>query len=193
MYDFIEGILVEKNPAYCVIETGGFGYFVQISLPTFSWLENQQRVRLYIHQVVREDALLLFGFQNKEEREMFRLLLTVSGIGANTARMILSSLASDELQQVIQTGNTAVLQSIKGIGLKTAQRIIIDLNDKISKEKISGELFPLKDNSLKDEALSALVILGFNKGEAEKTIGKILMENKTISLEELIRKALKLL
>ena len=193
MYDFIEGILVEKNPAYCVIETGGFGYFVQISLPTYSWLEKQQRVRLYIHQVVREDALLLFGFQNKEEREMFRLLLTVSGVGANTARMILSSLASDELQQAIQTGNTTVLQSIKGIGLKTAQRIIIDLNDKIRKEKITGELFPLKDNSLKDEALSALVILGFNKGEAEKTIGKILMDNKAVSLEELIRKALKLL
>lgn len=193
MYDFIEGILVEKNPVYCVIETGGFGYFVQISLPTYSWLEKQQRVRLYIHQVVREDALLLFGFQNKEEREMFRLLLTVSGVGANTARMILSSLTSDELQQAIQTGNTTVLQSIKGIGLKTAQRIIIDLNDKIRKEKITGELFPLKDNSLKDEALSALVILGFNKGEAEKTIGKILMDNKAVSLEELIRKALKLL
>jgi holliday junction DNA helicase RuvA len=193
MYDFIEGILVEKNPAYCVIETGGFGYFVQISLPTYSWLEKQQHVRLYIHQVVREDALLLFGFQNKEEREMFRLLLTVSGVGANTARMILSSLASDELQQAIHTGNTTVLQGIKGIGLKTAQRIIIDLNDKIRKEKITGELFPLKDNSLKDEALSALVILGFNKSEAEKTIGKILMENKAVSLEELIRKALKLL
>jgi len=190
MYDYIEGSLIEKNPAYCIIETAGIGYFVQISLSTYSRLDSQAVVKLFLHQVVREDAHLLFGFQSKQEREMFRMLLTVSGIGANTARMMLSSLTSAEIQQAILEGNASLLQSIKGIGAKTAQRVILDLRDKISKEKISGELFPVKDNRLKEEALSALVILGFNKGEAEKVIGKILLA-ESLSLEELIKKALK--
>jgi holliday junction DNA helicase RuvA len=190
MYEYIEGKLIEKNPAYCIIETAGIGYFVQISLSTYSRLDSQAVVKLFLHQVVREDAHLLFGFQSKQEREMFRMLLTVSGIGANTARMMLSSLTSAEIQQAILEGNASLLQSIKGIGAKTAQRVILDLRDKISKEKISGELFPVKDNRLKEEALSALVILGFNKGEAEKVIGKILLA-ESLSLEELIKKALK--
>lgn len=191
MYEYIEGPLIEKNPAYCVIDIAGVGYFIQISLTTFSQLDQHSRGKLYIHQVVREDAHLLFGFFSRQERELFRLLLSVSGIGANTARMMLSSLSPDDLQQAILSGNTSLLQSIKGIGTKTAQRVIIDLRDKIGKEKFSGEIFPVKDNRLKDEALSALVILGFNKGEADKVISKILLAEKNLPLEDLIKKALK--
>jgi Holliday junction DNA helicase RuvA len=190
MYEYIEGLLIEKNPAFCVIETGGIGYYIQISVTTYSQIESPGPVKLFIHQVVREDAHLLFGFFTRLEREMFRMLLTVSGIGANTARMMLSSHTSEELRQTILTGNTAVLQAIKGIGSKTAQRIVIELQDKIGKTS-SGELFPLRDNRLKDEALSALVILGFNKGESDKVISKILLAEHTLSLEELIKKALK--
>jgi Holliday junction DNA helicase RuvA len=191
MFEFIEGTLIEMNPACCIVQTGGIGYHIQITLTTFSKLEAKKEVKLYLHQVVREDAHLLYGFYNREERETFRQLLTVSGIGANTARMMLSSLSSDEIHQAIINGNATVLQGIKGIGLKTAQRVIIDLRDKISKEKITGELFPLAGNSLKEEALSALVILGFNKTEADKVIGKILMSGNPLTLEDLIRKALK--
>jgi len=191
MYEYIEGPLIEKNPAYCVIEVAGIGYYIHISLTTYSLLEAQARTKLFIHQVVREDAHLLFGFFTKQEREVFRLLLTVSGIGANTARMMLSSMTPDDLQQAILTSNTSLLQSIKGIGTKTAQRVIIDLRDRISKEKGSGEIFPAKDNRLKEEALSALVILGFNKGEADKVIGKILLAEKNLPLEDLIKRALK--
>ena len=191
MYEYIQVPLIEKNPAYCIIETGGIAYFIQISLSTYSQMGPQTQVKLYLHQVVREDAHLLFGFHSKQEREMFRLLLTVSGIGANTARMMLSSLTSEDIQQAILEGNASLLQSIKGIGTKTAQRVILDLRDRISKEKVAGDLFPITDNRLKEEALSALVILGFNKGEADKVIGKILLAEKSLTLEELIKKALK--
>jgi Holliday junction DNA helicase RuvA len=191
MYEYIEGPLVEKNPAYCVIDVSGVGYFIQISLTTYSQLEPHSRARLFIHQVVREDAHLLFGFFTRQEREIFRMLLSVSGIGANTARMMLSALGPDDLQQAILTSNAALLQSIKGIGAKSAQRVIIDLRDKISKDKGVGEIFPVTDNRLKDEALSALVILGFNKGEADKAISRILLAEKTLPLEDLIKKALK--
>jgi Holliday junction DNA helicase RuvA len=190
MYEYIEGSLIEKNPTCCTIETGGIGYFIQITLTTFSGMGTGTRVRLYLHQVVREDAHLLFGFHTKQEREMFRQLLTVSGIGANTARMMLSSLTSEDVRQAILSGNVSLLQSIKGIGAKTAQRVILDLRDKVTKDK-TGELFPVKDNRLKDEALSALVILGFNKGEADKVINKILLAEKSLALEDLIKKALK--
>jgi Holliday junction DNA helicase RuvA len=191
MYEYIEGSLIDKKPTYCVLEVSGIGYFIHISLATYSRLDAQTRAKLYIHQVVREDAQLLFGFYTRQEREMFRLLLTVSGIGANTARMMLSSLTSDDIQQAIINSNTALLQGIKGIGAKTAQRVIIDLRDKISKEKVTGDFFPAKDNRLKEEALSALVILGFNKGEADKVIGKILLTEKSLPLEDLIKRALK--
>jgi holliday junction DNA helicase RuvA len=191
MYEYIEGSLIEKNPTYCVIETGGIGYFIQITLTTYGQIGTVKHAKLYLHQVVREDAHLLFGFHSKQERDMFRLLLTVSGIGANTARMMLSSLTSGDVHQAILSSNVSLLQSIKGIGAKTAQRVILDLRDKITKEKISGELFPVQDNRLKEEALSALVILGFNKGEADKVINKILLAEINLSLEELIKKALK--
>jgi len=191
MYEYIEGPLIEKNPAFCIIDISGVGYSIQISLTTYSQLESQIRARLYIHQVIREDAHLLFGFFTRQEREIFRMLLSVSGIGANTARMMLSSLGPEELQQAIIAGNASALQSIKGIGAKTAQRAIIDLRDKIGREKSAGEIFPIRDNRLKEEALSALVILGFNKGEADKVISRILLAEKNLPLEDLIKKALK--
>jgi len=191
MYEYIQGSLIERNPTYCVVETGGIGYFIQITLTTYSQMGTENPVKLYLHQVVREDAHLLYGFHTRREREMFRLLLTVSGIGANIARMMLSSLTSEDVQQAILSGNVSLLQSIKGIGAKTAQRVILDLHDKITREKVAGELFPAKDNRLKEEALSALVILGFNKGEADKVISKILLAEKSLPLEDLIKKALK--
>jgi Holliday junction DNA helicase RuvA len=192
MYEYIEGILKEKNPAFCVIETTGIGYYIQITLTTYTQLESHSHAKLYLHQVIREDAHLLFGFFTRSEREMFRMLLTVSGIGANTARMMLSSLSADDIRQTILTGNASLLQGIKGIGAKTAQRIIIDLRDKVGRDKApAGEIFPFQDNRLKEEALSALVILGFNKGEADKVISKILFAERNLTLEELIKKALK--
>jgi holliday junction DNA helicase RuvA len=192
MYEYIEGALKEKNPTYCVIETGGIGYFIQITLTTYTQLEPHAHAKLFLHQVIREDAHLLFGFFTKPERDMFRLLLTVSGIGANTARMMLSSLSSEDIRQTILAGNASPLQAIKGIGTKTAQRIIIDLRDKMSRDKLTGgEIFPLQDNRLKEEALSALVILGFNKGDADKVISRILSADRSLTLEELIKKALK--
>ncbi|MBN2481122.1 MAG: Holliday junction branch migration protein RuvA [Bacteroidales bacterium] len=191
MYEYIEGNVAEINPAFCIIETGGIGYIVQISLNTYTKIHSLIRVKLFIHQVVREDAHLFYGFSEKLEREMFRALITVSGIGANTARMMLSSLTTRDLQQAIAAGNTSTLQSIKGIGAKTAQRVIVELRDKLGKEKTSDELFALIDNRLKDEALSALVILGFNKTEVDKVLMRILSNEKSLSLEDLIKKALK--
>ena len=191
MYEYIEGNLSEVTPAFCVLDTGGIGYNVQISLNTYTKIQALPRVRLYIHQVIREDAHLFYGFYTRVEREMFRALITVSGIGANTARMMLSSLSTEDLQQAIAAGNISLLQSIKGIGAKTAQRVVIDLRDKLIKDKSGDELFALTDNSLKEEALSALVILGFNKSEVDKVLIKILTGEKSLSLEDLIKKALK--
>lgn len=191
MYEYIEGKLTEITPAFCVVETGGIGYIIQISLNTYTKIQALKDAKLFIHQVIREDVHLFYGFYSKTEREMFRALITVSGIGANTARMMLSSLTTQEMQQAIATGNTSVLQSIKGIGAKTAQRVIIELRDKLGKEKTPDELFVLIDNRLKEEALSALVILGFNKSEVDKVLMKILTDEKSISLEDLIKKALK--
>jgi Holliday junction DNA helicase RuvA len=173
------------------METGGIGYIVQISLNTYTRIQKLPRARLFIHQVIREDAHLFFGFFTKVEREMFRALITVSGIGVNTARMMLSSLTTEDLQNAIAAGNTAVLQNIKGIGAKTAQRVVIDLRDKLIKDKVPDELFALADNRLKDEALSALVILGFSKSEVDKVLMRILTSEKSLSLEDLIKKALK--
>jgi len=192
MYEYIEGTLKEKNPAGCVIETGGIGYFIHISLYTYAQLEPLARAKLYLHLVVREDAHLLFGFFTRSEREMFRMLISVSGIGANTARVMLSYLSVDDLRQHIVQGNTAPLQAVKGIGTKTAQRVIIELRDKVGKDKAGGgDLFPLQNNRMKEEALSALGTLGFNKGEADKVISRILKEESALTLEDLIKKALK--
>jgi len=191
MFEFIKGRLSDLKPTYVIIDTGDIGYFVHISLNTYSKLTKDSDIQLYIHQVIREDANLLFGFFNHHEREIFRMLLSVSGIGANTARMMLSSLTPSEVEQAILEGNVALLKSIKGIGTKSAQRVIVDLKDKIGKGTEIGEVFALQSNTIKDESLSALVMLGFSKTYAQKTIDKILLKEKDITVEELIKKALK--
>jgi Holliday junction DNA helicase RuvA len=191
MFEYIKGTLKEKNPAYCIIETGGIGYFINISLTTYSQIQQPEHCSLLLHQVIREDAHLLYGFYTANERELFRQLITVSGIGANTARMMLSSLEPDELRNTIAVGNTNVLQSIKGIGLKTAQRILVELRDKVGKSTHVDEFLFRQNNTLKEEALSALVTLGFTKNAVEKIINNILLSEKSVTLEELIKKALK--
>jgi len=191
MYEYIKAKLVELNPAYAVMDAGGIGYFINISLNTYSSLKEDSESILFIHQVVREDAHLLYGFSEKAERELFRLLISVSGIGSNTARMMLSSLSIKELKNAILTGNVNILKSIKGIGLKTAQRIIIDLKDKIVKSVSESDIFDDQSNTKRDEALSALVMLGFNKLAVEKNLDKMILEEANLSVEEMIKLALK--
>ncbi len=195
MYDFIEGRVVEVNPISATIQTGGIGYLIHISLNTFTSLQAFQETdtlcKLYLHHVVREDAQLFYGFFEKQERSLFRLLITVSGVGAGTARMILSSLSAGELQKAIAEGNANVLKNVKGIGLKTAQRIIVDLKDKIGTAVLSDDKFLTKNNTSKEEALSALVNLGFAKASVEKVLDKIVAANPSASIEDLIKEALK--
>ncbi len=194
MYSYIKGKLVEKNLTNVVIESNGIGYLINISLNTYSLLGDEEKCKLYTHFVVREDAQLLYGFAEEEERKLFRHLISVSGVGANTARLILSSLSPNELYEAIISNNVPVLQSIKGIGSKTAQRIIVDLRDKLEKEGIPTEKLGIQHNTKKDEALSGLIILGFNKNTAEKALNRILQtENKDLSVEQLIKSALKIL
>ena len=196
MYEFIEGVIIELTPTYAVVQTGGIGYFVHISLHTYTQLVNAPKAanglqKLYIYQVVREDALLLFGFFSTREREIFRLLITVSGIGANTGRMILSSMNPGELQKAIADGNVNILKGVKGIGLKTAQRIILDLKDKIGMEGLTSENFLTANNTIKEEALSALVTLGFSKSIVEKMLDKQLGIKPDVTVEELIKQTLR--
>lgn len=191
MIESINGAITQINPAFLVIETGGIGYFVNISLNTFSKLENKKELKVLIHEVIREDAHLLFGFSDSEEREIFRLLISVSGVGASTARMVLSSLSPSEIEKAISGSEVNTLKSVKGIGLKTAQRIIVDLKDKIGKTASPGEIFSISDNTNKEEALSALVMLGFAKSAVIKVLDKIAKEEKNLTVEDLIRKALK--
>lgn len=189
MFEFIEGEIIEKNPAYATIYISGISYFVNISLTTYGHIQNLNNGRLYIHQIIREDAHVLFGFYTKLEREIFRMLISVSGIGANTARVMLSSLSPDEIQDAIVGGKVDTLKSIKGIGAKSAQRIIVDLRDKMGKGE--AEIFEIKDNTIKDEALSALTVLGFSKNAVDKILNKILAEEDNLAVEDLIKKALK--
>lgn len=191
MYEYIIGKISEITPTYVILECNGIGYFIHISISTYSQIQNLKDVRLLTHLIVREDAHLLFGFFNKLERDIFRLLISVSGIGANTARMMLSSLTPAEIQHAILSDNVHQLTSIKGIGAKSAQRVILDLKDKVSREASGEEIYTIKDNRTKDEALSALVMLGFSKTAVEKVINKIISEEKDIVVEELIKKALK--
>jgi len=196
MITYIKGTLTEKTPAYVVIETaGGVGYGIHISLATFSQLKETENVKLLTHYIIKEDAHQLFGFYTEEERSLFRLLITVNGIGANTARLILSSLSTDELVNAIATENVRVIQSVKGIGLKTAQRVIIDLRDKIGKSTPQNiEKISISYNNNRMEALSALVSLGFAKNPADSALEKIIRAEGThLSIEELIKKALKVL
>ncbi|MFN4235234.1 MAG: Holliday junction branch migration protein RuvA [Bacteroidia bacterium] len=187
----IEGNVIEKTPTYVVIDCMGIGYQIHISLNTFSKIPVSGKYKLYTLLIIREDAHLLYGFADKQERHLFELLTSVSGVGASTARMILSSLTPTELEQVIASGNVAALKSIKGIGEKSAQRIIVDLKDKISKEFIHAENVLPFLNPIRDEALAALLALGFQKQAAEKAIDKTLKSNNTSSVEELIKLTLK--
>ena len=195
----IKGKIIEKNPAYIVIETiGGLDYLVNISLATFTKIREMDEVRLFTHYVIKEDEHQLFGFFDEEERSIFRLLITVNGIGVNTARLILSSMSVRELQNSIVTENAKVLQAIKGIGGKTAQRLIIELKDKIGKLSLAStpesEKKQFTNNNNANAALSALVSLGFPKNSADAVLEKIIKtEGFDLSIEELIKKALKLL
>ncbi len=194
MYAYLEGKLIEKNPAYVVVDVNGIGFLLNISLNTYSKIGEAEKCRLYTHLSVREDAHILYGFADKNERELFRQLITVSGVGSNTARLILSSLSPQEITEAIAAGNVSILQSVKGIGSKTAQRIVVDLKDKLEKAGISIEKLDLQHNTKKEEALSGLTILGFNKSLAEKAIDKVLKkEGANLSVEELIKSALKIL
>lgn len=193
MFEFIEGKVAEKTPAYLILQDGGIGYYINISLFTYTKLPDNGIIRIFIHQVIREDANILFGFRTKEEREIFRQLISVSGIGANTARVILSSMTPDEVAQSIMEGNVSALQAIKGIGGKTAQRIIVDLKDKIAKGVNIDDLFLPERNTIRDEALSALVALGFAKRQAEKVVGKLLSQQPEMEVEDVVKQALKLL
>ena len=191
MYEFIRGTIVERNPASVVIETAGVGYVVSISLNTYTKLNQKSEALIYLHQVVREDAHLLFGFADKTERELFRNLISVNGVGAGTAIMMLSSLSPDEIAAAVTTENVAVLKAVKGIGVKTAQRIIIDLKDKLAKFRENDSIFVLPDNTILNESLSALVMLGFVKKDAEKVVAKILQEQPQTTVESVIKQALK--
>jgi Holliday junction DNA helicase RuvA len=191
MYEFIQGEIAELNPAYVIIQTGGIGYSVHISLNTFSWLNGKLQARLFTHFIVREDAHLLYGFATASERELFRNLLSVSGVGAATALMMLSTLSSDEIVAAIATDNVNILKSIKGIGIKTAQRIIIDLKDKLGKGQVSEQILFPGNNTIRNEALSALVMLGFARKDADSALGKVLKENPEASVETVIKLTLK--
>jgi len=194
MYEFIKGKLVEKNPGYAVVEAGGIGYLLNISIHTYSVLKEDEACMLYTHLVVREDDMLLYGFAEPGERELFRQLITVSGVGVNTARMILSSLSPEEVYEAIAAGDSALLQRVKGIGGKTAQRIIIDLKDKVSRELIPHEKSGFLHNTKKEEALSGLIILGFPKMVAEKALSRVIdAEGTSLTVEQLIKQALKIL
>lgn len=191
MITHLRGKLIEKNPTYVVIEVGGVGYWLNISLHTFSLLPNEELVLLYTYLSVKEDSHTLFGFISKIEREIFKLLISVSGVGPSIARTMLSSMTTDEIQHAIASGNVGVIQSVKGIGSKTAQRVLVDLKDKISKTFAIDEVSLVENNTIKNEALSALEVLGFNKKQSEKVIDKILVEDHTINVQNLIKKALK--
>jgi len=191
MIDYIKGDITQVTPTFVIIETAGIGYSINISLTTFSRLENQKTFKILIHEVIREDSHQLFGFADGEEREIFRLLISVSGVGANTARMMLSSLNPAEIEKAITSSDANLLKSIKGIGLKTAQRIIIDLKDKLGKHGASDEIFAFADNTRREEALSALVMLGFAKSAVSKVLDKIIREEKNLTVEDMIKRALK--
>lgn len=194
MYEYIHGRLIERNPAYAVIDNNGIGYLIHISINTYGKLRQDEECTLYTHLVVREDDMQIYGFADSDERELFRQLISVSGVGVNTARIILSSLSPAELRGAIAGGDAPLLQRIKGIGAKTAQRIIIDLKGKVSKELISYEKTGVLHNTWKDEALSGLIILGFPKMLAEKALGKIIeTEGPGLTVEQLIKHALKIL
>ena len=187
----VRGKLVEKSPTEVVVDCNGVGYLLHISLNTFSSLPNDEAVVLYTHLSIREDAHTLFGFINKTEREVFKLLISVSGVGPSIARTMCSSMTSEEIQNAIASENVALIQSVKGIGAKTAQRVIVDLKDKILKTFDIDEVSISKNNTNKDEALSALEVLGFHRKQSEKIVNAVLKETPDASVEKIIKLALK--
>lgn len=191
MIAHIQGKLVEKTPTEVVIDCGGVGYQINISLHTYSLLPNSDQIKLFTYLQVKEDAHTLFGFVEKSEREIFKMLLSVSGIGASIARTMLSSLEPKQIIQAIASGDVGTVQSIKGIGLKTAQRVILDLQDKVLKLYDLDEVSIVQNNTNRDEALSALEVLGFVRKTSEKVIEKIIKEEPDASVESIIKKALK--
>ena len=197
MIEYIKGELTELTPAQAIVEAAGVGYALSISLNTFSAIQGKKEVKLYVYEAIREDAYVLFGFVNKKEREMFELLITVNGVGANTARMMLSGMSVSELCNAISTGNARLIQSIKGIGKMTAQRIIVDLRDKIVALGIAdeiptgGQIQAPVNNQVRDEAVSALTMLGFSPAPTQKVVLQILQAQPDLPVEQVVKLALK--
>lgn len=198
MIEYVRGEIVELTPASVVIDCNGVGYIASISLNTYAAIQGKKEYRIYIYEAIREDAHLLFGFADKQERELFLLLISVSGIGGNTARMVLSALTPAELISVISTENANLLKSVKGIGLKTAQRIIVDLKDKIKTGGVSTtaagaieSLLPAASNQVQEEAIAALTMLGFAQAPSQKVVLSILKEDPSAHVEQVIKQALK--
>ena len=195
MYEYIKVTLAEVTPAQAVVEAAGVGYGINISLNTYADIENLAEVKLYVHYIVREDAQLLFGFSTKAERELFRMLISVSGVGGNTARMILSTYSPRELQNIIATGNAVLLKNVKGLGLKTAQKIIVELSGKaVAMELgVDNASAAASGNGVIEEALAALTMLGFQKSASEKALSAIFKAQPSVSVEDAVRQALKAL
>ena len=197
MIEYIKGELTELTPAYATVEAAGVGYGLNISLNTFTAIQTKKEVKLYVYEAIREDAHVLYGFYNKKEREMFELLITVSGVGTNTARMMLSGMSVAELCSAISTGNAKLIQSVKGVGKMTAQRIIVDLRDKIVALGIADEIpaggsvaAPV-NNAVRDEAVAALTMLGFSPAPTQKVVVQILQEQPSLPVEQVVKLALK--
>lgn len=194
MYEYISGSLAELSPTYAVVEAAGVGYSINISLQTFSAIEGVENVRLYTHFIVREDAQILYGFASRQERELFRMLISVSGVGGNTARMILSTYSTSELRNIISTGNAVLLKNVKGLGLKTAQKIIVELSGKMVDLGLEAKAVKTvggADNEVLNETVAALVMLGFQKGASEKVVKSLLKDMPDIQVEEAVRQALR--
>lgn len=193
MIEYISGKLVELTPTYAIVDCNGLGYMLNITLPAFSKLENVKDTKLLVHEAIREDAHILYGFIDEQERSLFRSLIGVSGVGANTARMILSSIPASELEQVIVSGDHNRLKNVKGIGLKTAQRIIVDLKDKIKPTRDTLIIQPIVESDVFEEALAALVMLGFARPQSQKVLKKLFEADANIKVETAIKKALTML
>ncbi|MEJ5266499.1 MAG: Holliday junction branch migration protein RuvA [Bacteroidales bacterium] len=193
MFEYVKGLLVELTPTSAIVETNGLAFNINISLFSYTSLKQGQECKLYLHQIIREDAHILYGFSEKFERELFRNLISVNGVGPNTARLILSSVNPNLIIKAIAEEDVNIFKNVKGIGIKTAQRIVIELKGKNlipESEFISGEIFTVSNNTLYKDSLNALMMLGFSKPAIEKVLNKIFKENNDINLEEVIKKAL---
>jgi len=191
MYDYIKGEIKEISPTHIILDNNGIGYFINISVNTYSKFSGKESALILIYELIREDTHQLYGFFDKKERDLFLLLISVSGVGANTARVMLSSLSPDEIQNAILHSDINLLKSIKGIGAKSAERIIVDLRDKVGKIEDMDQIVMPLSNTIKEEALSALVMLGFPKAKVEKFLSQILKDNGDLTVEELIKETLK--